>query len=79
MLAPLTDLVGECSHTKMTKQRGTKKQPWYWSDTHQKAFDAIKAALARNVLLAYPTYGENFEIYTDASKRQLGAVITQNN
>ena len=46
---------------------------------HQKAFDAIKAALARDVLLAYPTYGEIFEIYTDASKRQLGAVIMQNN
>ena len=35
---------------------------------HQKAFDAIKAALARDVLLAYPTYGEIFKIYTDASK-----------
>ena len=79
MLAPLTDLIGECSHTKMTKQKGTKKRPWYWSNMHQKAFDAIKAALARDVLLAYPIYGEIFEIYTDASKRQLGAVITQNN
>ena len=68
MLAPLTDLVRECGHTKMTKQKGTKKRPWYWSDTHQKAFNAIKAALARDVLLAYPTYGEIFEIYTDASK-----------
>ena len=35
--------------------------------------------MARDVLLAYPTYSEIFEIYTDASKRQLGAVITQNN
>ena len=25
MLAPLTDLVGECGHTKTTKQKGTKK------------------------------------------------------
>ena len=25
MLPPLTDLVGECGHTKMTKQKGTKK------------------------------------------------------
>ena len=25
MLAPLTDLVRECSHTKTTKQQGTKK------------------------------------------------------
>ena len=46
---------------------------------HQKAFNAIKAALARDVLLAYPTYGEIFKIYTDASKQQLGSVITQNN
>ena len=79
MLAPLTDLVGECSHTKTTKQKGTKKQPWYWSDMYQKEFDDIKAALARDVLLAYPTHGEIFEIYTDASKRQLGTVIMQNN
>ena len=50
MLAPLMDLVGECGHTKTTKQKGTKKRPWYWSDTHQKAFNAIKAALARDVL-----------------------------
>ena len=68
MLAPLTDLVGECGHTKMTKQKGTKKRPWYWSNMHQKVFDAIKAALARDVLLAYPTYSDIFAIYTDASK-----------
>ena len=29
--------------------------------------------------LAYPDYSKGFEIYTDGSKRQLGAVITQNN
>ena len=29
MLAPLTDLVGECGHTKITKKKGMKKQPWY--------------------------------------------------
>ena len=28
-------------------------------------------------MLAYPTYGELFEIHTDASSLQLGAVITQ--
>ena len=63
-LAPLTDLVRECGHTKVTK----KKKPWYGSDTHQKAFDAIKKVLARDVLLAYPTYGKVFEIFTDTSK-----------
>ena len=79
MLASLTDLVRECGHTNMTKQKEMMKQPWYWSNMHKKAFNAIKAALARDVLLAYPTYGEIFKIYTDASKRQLGAVIMQNN
>ena len=46
---------------------------------YQKPFDTIKALLARNVLLAYPTYGEIFKIYTDASKQQLSTAIMQNN
>jgi len=33
--------------------------------------------IARDVVLAYPDFSEVFEIYTDASSRQLGAVITQ--
>ena len=39
----------------------------------------VKRTLAEEVILAYPTYGEVFEIYTDASQRQLGAVIVQDN
>ena len=39
MLAPLTDLVGECGHTKVTKEKGTTKVPWNWYEKHQKAFD----------------------------------------
>jgi len=30
MLAPLTDLVGECGHTKNTRANKTKKWPWHW-------------------------------------------------
>ena len=79
MLAPLTDLVAECGVTKSTKEKGTKKKPFYWNETHQKAFDDVKRIIARDVILAYPDYSEEFEIYTDASTRQLGAVITQKN
>ena len=79
VLAPLTTLVGECGHTKTTRKNKTKKKPWYWNDEHQKAFDTVKAAIARDVALAYPDYSQEFEIYTDGSKTQLGAVITQNN
>ena len=77
LLAPLTDLVGECGVTKSTRKKGTKKEPWHWDTVHQVAFDRVKAIMTREVILAYPDYSELFEIYTDASTKQLGAVITQ--
>jgi hypothetical protein len=77
MLAPLTDLVGECGQTKATKAKGTKKAPWHWDESHQQAFNLIKATIPRDVVLAYPDYSEKFEIYADASDFQIGAVITQ--
>ncbi len=78
MLAPLTSLVGECSQTKSTKAKGTKKVPWHWDEVHQRAFDHVKATIAKDVVLAYPDYSKVFE-NTDASSKQLGAVITQDN
>ncbi len=79
LLAPLTSLVGECGQTKTTKAKGTKKVPWHWDEVHQRAFDHVKATIAKDVVLAYPDYSKVFEIYTDASSKQLGAVITQEN
>jgi hypothetical protein len=79
MLAPLTDLVGECGQTKVTKAKGTKKVPWHWDEKHQKAFDLVKATIVQDVVLAYPDYSKPFEIFADASATQLGSVITQNN
>ncbi len=52
---------------------GTEK--WYI----KKAFDDIKATIARDVVLAYPDYSMEFEKYTDALSEQLGSVITQGN
>ena len=52
---------------------------WHWDEVHQIAFDNVKATIARDVVLAYPDYSKEFEIYTDASSKQLGAVITQGN
>jgi hypothetical protein len=42
-------------------------------------FDNIKATIAKEVVLAYSDSTKPFEIYTDASMMQLGAVITQGN
>ena len=48
-----------------------------WRDEHQKCFDATKCVIRREVLLGYPDFNAPFEIHTDASKFQLGAVISQ--
>jgi hypothetical protein len=41
--------------------------------------DHVKATIAKDVVLAYPDYSKVFKIYTDASSKQLRAVITQDN
>ncbi len=79
MLAPLTSLVGVCCQTKITKAKRTKKVPWHWDEVHQSSFHHVKATITNNAVLAYPDYSKVFEIYTDASSKQLGAVITQDN
>jgi hypothetical protein len=66
MLAPLTALTS-------TKVR------FVWTPDHQAAFEKVKEMVASSVLLAYPEFNKIFEIYTDASDSQLGAVITQYN
>eukprot|EP00804_Cyclotella_cryptica_P030506 CCRYP_008540-RA/>CCRYP_008540-RA protein AED:0.42 eAED:0.60 QI:0/0/0/1/0/0/2/0/100 len=68
ILAPLTNLGYQ-----------NKEKPWHWDAIHQQAFDTVKATIAADVTLAYPDYSQGFGIYTDSSKFQLGAVITQNN
>jgi hypothetical protein len=57
----------------------TKKKPWRWDPIHQQAFDNVKSAIAKEVVLAYPDFSKPFEIYKDASAMQLGAVIAQDN
>ncbi len=79
ILAPLSDLVGECGHTKVTKDNKTKKKPWHWDPIHQQAFYTLKVTIACDVTLVDLDYSQGLEIYIDSSKLQLGAVITQHN
>ncbi len=79
MLAPLTSLVEEWGQTKTTKAKGAKKVPWHWDELHKRAFNHVKPTIPKDVVLAYPDYSKVFKIYTDASSKQLGAVITQDN
>jgi hypothetical protein len=59
------------------KAKGTKKVTWHWDEIHQRAFNHPKATFANDVVLDYLNFSKVFEIYTDASSKQLGAVITQ--
>lgn len=63
VLRPLTDLTG--------------KGAFKWTDSHEQAFQAMKALMAKDVFCAYPDPNKPFEIYTDASDYQLGAAILQ--
>ncbi len=78
-LAPLTSLVGECSQTKITRAKRTKKVPWHSDKVHRNAFDHVKATIAKELVLAYPEYWKVSKNFTDASSKQLGSVITQEN
>jgi hypothetical protein len=71
--------VGEWGEMKTTKLNKTKKKPWWWNLIYQQAFDDVKAAIAKETVLAYPDFLKPFKVYTDASSTQLGAVITQDN
>jgi RNase H-like domain found in reverse transcriptase len=50
---------------------------WNWGEPQKKALAMAKRIIAREVLLAYPDFSKPFQIHTDASHYQLGAVISQ--
>jgi hypothetical protein len=64
MLAQLTGLVSPLVNYK-------------WGEEQQKAFDEIKQKVSQETLLAFPDFEKEFHAYTDASNKQLGAVIMQ--
>jgi hypothetical protein len=64
------------SHKSKREQKGV---PWHLNKVHQRDFNHVKATIPKEVVLAYPDYSKVFEVYTDPSSNQLGAVITQDN
>ena len=63
ILAPITALSG--------------MKEFVWTPQCQKAFEQMKALMATDTLLRYPDHNKPFDIETDASDYQLGAVIKQ--
>ena len=56
LLAPQTNLVGECGHTMATKPNNTKWKPWHWDSVQQTALNILKTAITNDVILVYPDY-----------------------
>ena len=64
VLAPLANLCG-------------KNTPFKWEAKHTAAFEEMKRIVSKEVLLSFPDYTQRFQLYTDASDLQMGAVLKQ--
>ena len=74
---PLNDLlVGHCT-SKSGKKGKSRKTPFIWTDSQQKAFESLKEKLISAPILAYADYSLPFKLHTDASNVGIGAVLYQ--
>ena len=72
IMAPLTS---QCGTHKKGKE--PKIKTFIWTDEMQDAFEKTKALIAVDTMSAYPDHNKKYDIYTDASDYQLGAVLMQ--
>ena len=56
---------------------GKKGAKIKWSEELETAFNNVKKLVCKETLLTYPDWSKRFDIHTDASDYQLGAVISQ--
>lgn len=73
--APLHKLL-EGHPTKKPKAKASCP-PWNWSDDCEAAFESLKQGLVQAPLLAFADFTLPFLLYTDASHKGLGAVLSQ--
>jgi RNase H-like domain found in reverse transcriptase len=66
VLAPLTKLFSTTAK-------------WLWTEEQQKTFETMKQIIQKETLLSYPDFSQPFDLHTDASHSQLGAVLSQQN
>ena len=49
------------------------------TEEYNRAFAQMKNIISREAMLAHPNFNKKFEMCTDTSTKQLGAVIAQDN
>ena len=52
-------------------------ETWEWTKECQVAFDTLKKALVQPPILAHPDFGKEFGMECDASKYQIGMILSQ--
>ncbi len=62
---------------ELTREENGKAVLFEWMAARQKAFEIIKAKLATTPVVAHPNFDKLFILYTDASGRDVGAVLHQ--
>ena len=68
VLAPLTEA-----------DSGPKVRKILWNDALEISFKELKRMISAKTLLSYPYWKISFTVHNDASRKQLGAVISHNN
>eukprot|EP00978_Attheya_sp_CCMP212_P007731 scaffold17973_cov64-Attheya_sp.AAC.2 len=68
----------KCAHILAPLTGLQTKEDVQWTEIHTAAFNAMKALMAKDCLLSYPDPNIPYDIETDASDYQMGAVIKQN-
>ena len=58
---------------------GPKGRNIFWNDALESSFKELKCMVSAYTLLSYPYWKLSFTVPTDASDKQLGSVISQNN
>jgi phospholipid-translocating ATPase len=69
MLAPLSNLVGECGETKTTRKNKVKRDLGTGIQSIKQYLTMSKLPIAKEVVLAYPDFLKPFDIYTNASTK----------
>ena len=69
-------LQGFATLTQPLRELTKRGVPWVWNNTHQKAFDAIKAAISKDCIMAYYNPQLETQLTVDASPYGLGAILS---
>ena len=78
LVKPLKDLlIGHPTNKKVLQNHKKKNIPWQRGELQQAAFDILKLKLLTPPVLAYADFSKPFVIHTDASRKEQGVVLYQ--